>query len=357
MAHSFLINLSCLPNRPTGIAIYSQNLSPHLQALNPTLLTAHPIADFACYSVPAGMTPDEGTKGHLRRLLWTQFKLPGIYKKLQSNLLFSPLPETPLSVGCRSVVMAHDLIPLRFPQPFSRLTAYFRHYIPRVLQQSSHIVCNSQATADDLTQFFGIPADKITPIWLAYDANHFRVLNLPKRNYFLHIGRREPYKNVQRLIEAFALLPSHLDCELWFAGPDDRRYTPTLIEQVKALQLEHRVKFLNYVPHEDLPALINQAIAMVYPSLWEGFGLPVVEAMACGTPVITSNCGALQEIAADAALLVDPYNASELAAAMQSLVMEAGMRSHYRALSLERAKQFSWEKTGQTTAAILQQYL
>ena len=357
MADSFLINLSCLPDRPTGIAIYTQNLFPHLKALNPILLTAHSVSDFTCYPVPGGMTPDEGTRGHFRRLLWTQFQLPRIYKKLRSKLLFSPLPETPLFMGCRSVVMAHDLIPLRFPQPFSRLTAYFRHYIPQVLKQAQHIVCNSHATAKDLTDFFNIPAEKITPIWLAYDAKHFHCLDLPMGKYFLHIGRREPYKNVSRAIEAFASLPQSLDCEFWFAGPEDQRYTPTLIEQVAALGLTERVKFLNYVPYSELPALINQAIALVYPSLWEGFGLPVVEAMACGTPVVTSNCGSLREIAAGAALLVDPYQAEEIAAAMKSLLMESGVRSRLRTQSLARASQFSWEKTGQATAAVLQKYL
>ena len=357
MASSLLINLSCLPQRPTGIAVYTRNVFPYLKPLEPTLLTAREIEGFACDRVPGDMTPDEGTRGHLKRLLWTQFRLPFTYRHLQGRLLFSPLPEAPLFAGCRSVVMAHDLIPLRFPQPRSRLTAYFRHYVPQVLKQAQHIVCNSQATAQDLVDFFQIPAAKISPIWLAYDADHFRPLDLPTRNYFLHLGRRESYKNLERLIDAFAALPSQLDCELWFAGPDDQRYSPLLHQQVAELGLAERVKFLDYVPYADLPKLLGQAIALVYPSLWEGFGLPLLEAMACGTPVISSNCAALAEVAGDAALLVDPLKVAEIAEAMQLVATDGEARSQLRELGLARSRTFSWQKTGEATAAILQQYL
>ncbi|AFZ20925.1 glycosyltransferase family 4 protein [Allocoleopsis franciscana] len=396
-----LVNLSVLFSKPTGISTYAINLLPHLQQLNPTLLisptvsTWMPLSDYTCYSIPGNLTPEQGTKGHFRRLLWTQLQLPRIYNTLRSRLLFSPIPEAPLYTNCRYVVMVHDLIPLRFPRRFSPLTPYFRYYIPQVLAQAQHIICNSTATARDITDFFHIPSAKITPIPLAYDANHFRCLerlsevtsplppqppfltgeykekrlsldssNEPRegeasrnRPYFLYIGRHDPYKNLHRLIDAFAALPNCHDYELWLVGSTDQRYTPKLGDQADQLGLTHQVKFLDYLPYNQLPTIINQAIALVFPTLWEGFGLPVLEAMACGTPVITSNLSSLPEVAGNAALVINPYNAGEITEAMQAIATDSELRSRLRALSLNRASQFSWAKTGQATVEVLQRYL
>ncbi|MDZ8053670.1 MAG: glycosyltransferase family 4 protein [Aulosira sp. ZfuVER01] len=352
-----LVNLSFLSRKPTGISTYASNIFPYFQSLNPKLLVAKTIPNYNCYTVPSNLTPDQGTLGHFRRLTWTEFQLPKIYKKLKSHLLFSPLPEAPLYTNCRFVVMFHDLIPLRFPRRFSPLIPYHRYYTPQVLSQAQHIICNSQATAKDIIDFYQIPASKITPILLAYDRTHFQPLNLPTRNYFLYIGRQDAYKNVHRLISAFAALPNCQDYELWLVGPSDRRYTPTLQAQVEELDITNQVKFLEYVAYSELPKIINQAIALVFPSLWEGFGLPVLEAMACGTPVITSNISSLPEVAGDAAILINPYNTGEITAAMQAVANDSNLRSHLSTQGIARANQFSWEKTGQATAEILSRYL
>lgn len=396
-----LVNLSILFSQPTGIATYAANLFPHLQPLNPTLLIS-PVAlhhfpraaDFTNSPIPANLTPAQGTKGHLRRLLWTQLQLSRLYQNLNSSLLFSPIPEAPLYTNCRFVVMVHDLIPLRFPRRYSPLTPYFRYYIPQVLNQAQHILCHATTTARDITDFFNIPATKITPIPLACDTSHFRYLPnreqstleadltppTPELNspflageglgerltkpywqqdipYFLYIGRHDPHKNLHRLIDAFATLPNCRDYQLWITGSSDPRYTPILQAKAAQLGLSHQVKFLNYVPYDQLPLIINRAIALVFPSLWEGFGIPVLEAMACGTPVITSNISSLPEVAGDAAILVDPYNTSEIADAMQSIVTDSNLRSHLHTLGLHRASQFSWTKTGQATVEVLQKYL
>ena len=352
-----LINLSFLLDRPTGLATYANNLLPHLESLKPVLLSAQQLGESYCYPTPANISSEHGRIGHLRRLLWTQLALPKIYQQLDSKLLFSPIPEAPLYTSCRSVVTAHDVIPLRFSRKLSPLTQYFRHYIPQVLKQAEHIVCNSVTTARDLVDFYGIAASKITPILLAYDSSHFQALNLPSQNYFLYLGRYDPYKNLHRLVEAFSRLSSACDCSLWIAGPKESRYTPQLMAHIDSLGLSQRIKFLDYVPYEDLPKLINQAIAFVFPSLWEGFGLPVLEAMACGTPVITSNISSLPEVAGEAAILVDPYNVDEIADALKAIVNDSGLRFHLRKAGLARAGMFSWEKTGQTTIEVLRRYL
>ncbi|MEH2302133.1 MAG: glycosyltransferase family 1 protein [Nostoc sp.] len=356
-AKQLIINLSILLSQPTGIGNYAQNLFPYLKPFQPTLLVARKYPDFDCYPIPSNLTPDHGTKGHFNRLLWTQFQLPQIYKNLKSSLLFSPLPEAPLYSNCRFVVTSFDMIPLRFPKRFSPLTPYHRYYTPQVLKQAQHIICISQTTAQDITNFYGIPANKITPIPLAYDRTHFCPLNLPKRNYFLYIGRQDPYKNIQRLITAFAALPNSKDYELWLVGPSDRRYTSTLIAQVAELGITNQVKFLDYVPYSELPKIINEAIALVFPSLWEGFGLPVLEAMACGTPVITSNLSSLPEVAGDAAILINPYNTEEITEAMQAIATDLELRSRLSSQGITHSQQFSWEKTGKATVEVLSRYL
>lgn len=372
---SLLINLSFLIAKPTGHTNYAVNLLPHLQPLEPTLLMSlglkpQAIASlglkpqaiataYKSYPVPANLTPEQGTRGHLRRLVWTQLQLPRIYQKLRSRLLFSPVPEAPLSANCRYIVTVHDLIPLRFPR-VSPLTPYHRYYIPQVLTQAQHIICNSTATAQDIIDFFQIPASKITPIPLAYDAERFRYYNnlgnYEGCPYFLYVGRHDPHKNLHRIIAAFAAMPNR-DCELWLAGSPDKRYTPKLKTQVEELGISERVKFLDYVPYNQLPILLHQATALVFPSLWEGFGLPVLEAMACGTPVITSNLSSLPEVAGDAALLVNPYNTQEITAAMQAIVTDTGLRSHLSSLGITRSSQFSWHKTGLVTLQVIENYL
>lgn len=361
-----LVNLSMVGTKPTGIANYALNLVPALSLPHVTVLASQNVT-FAepvesVYPVPANLTPEQGKLGHVRRLWWTQFQIPRLATRLSASLLFSPLPEAPLFSSNRAVVMVHDFIPLRFPRWTSPLTPYFRYYVPAVLQQADHLICNSQATADDIIRFGRVSAKRITPIPLAHNANHFRVLDLsqepvPTRPYFLHIGRPDPHKNLDRLIRAFAKLPSGQDYELWLAGSPDPRYTPALQAEAAELGLFDRVKFLDYVPYQQLPILLNQASALVFPSLWEGFGFPVLEAMACGTPVITSNCSSLPEVAGDAALLVDPYRETEIAAAMQTVISDAKARSQLRIAGLARAAEFSWSKTGAATRQILQDYL
>ncbi|NET00663.1 MAG: glycosyltransferase family 4 protein [Sphaerospermopsis sp. SIO1G1] len=352
-----LINLSIIFSQPTGISNYTVSLFPYLKTLQPTLLTSRNYPDFNCYPIPNNLTPADGIPGHFKRLIWTQFQLPKIYKNLKSNLLFSPIPEAPLYTDCRFIVMSHDMIPLRFPKPFSPLTPYHQYYTPQVFQQAEHIICNSESTAKDITQFYNIPSNKITPIPLACDRSHFQFLNLPTKNYFLYIGRQDPYKNVHGLISAFAKLPQKNDYELWLVGPKDKRYTPLLEKQVHELGINHLIKFLNYVPYDELPIIINQALALVFPSLWEGFGLPVLETMACGTPVITSNVSSLPEVTGDAAILINPYHTEEITAAMETIINDLEIRKQLSQQGIKRANQFSWEKTGLTTVEVLQQYL
>lgn len=350
--------MAVLFDRPTGIATYAQNIIRSLHDLQPTLLSARSFPGFEQYAIARNMTPDCGSKGHFKRLWWTQFQLPRIYRQLQAELIYSPIPEAPLYSKSRYVVMCHDLIPLRFPRRSSPLTNYFRYVVPLVLQQAEHIVCNSQATAKDLITYYNIPAAKITPILLGYDATHFyaRVVERSTQPCFLYLGRQDPYKNLKGLLNAFAALPSD-DCHLAIAGSADPRFTPQLQQQATDLGISDRVEWLEYLSYQELPLVISQAIALVFPTFWEGFGLPALEAMACGTPVITSNLASLPEIVEDAAILVNPYDTKAITSAMFELATDSKMRSQLSQLGIQQARKFSWAKTGAETKEVLQQYL
>lgn len=348
-----LVNLSFLMAKPTGLATYGLNLVPHLGDLEPLLLSPEEHPGYPVEPVSGDMSAEQGSMGHLRRLRWTQLALPRIYRAKGSSLLFSPVPEAPLWTGVRFAVTVHDFIARRFSKPTSPLALYTRYYVPRVLRQSLHIITNSEATAGDAIDFCGISADKITPIALSHDGEHFKDLGLPVKRYFLHVGRHDPHKNVARILAAFARISSATDCQLWFAGAPDPRYTPQLQAQAAEYGLGNRVRFLDYVSYRQLPALINQAVAMVFPSLWEGFGLPVLEAMACGTPVITSNLSSLPEVAGDAGWIVDPHSLKELSGAMQAIATDDLARDQLKQAGLKRAALFSWKRTGEDTRRVL----
>ncbi len=362
---SLLINLSMLLAKPTGIANYVMNILPYFCDREYISLVAQKYYQKNIYKNPVFISdkysPDYGSKGHFLRLLWTEFKIPSIYQQFKGNLLFSPVPEMPLFSKVKSVVMVHDLIPLRFPKKDSPLTPYFRYYIPQVCQQAEHIICNSQATADDIINFFGVKASKISPIYLGYNPDKFKVLdNISKNNnppYFLYLGRHDPHKNVNMMISAFAQFKYKNDYQLWLAGPSDSRYTPLLKQQVKELKIESQVRFLDYVKSEDLPVIISQAQALVFPTLWEGFGFPVLEAIASGTPVITSNISSLPEVVGEAGLLVNPLEVSEIAAAMNLMAEDKELTQELRELGLKRAKKFTWAKTAQETMAVLDYFI
>lgn len=357
MTHQLLINLSFLASKPTGHTVYAKNLLPALSILDPTLLTGQAFPEFNCYKIPPTLTPDQGKKGHFSRLIWTQFRAPRIYQELNAKLLFSPIPEAPIFTKCRFVITLHDFIPLRFPRKTSPLTRYFQYYLPYVLKQAEHILCDSEATASDAIAFYKVPSNKLTVVPLAHDEQNFRFLGLEPKNYFLYIGRHDPYKNLERSLLAFAHLPNCADYEFWIAGPPDPRYTPSLQTLTQELKIDRQVKFLSYVPYTELPVLLNQAIALVFPTLWEGFGLPVLEAMACGTPVITSNLSSLPEVAGDAALLVNPYHQAEISEAMNAIATQPQLQAQLRQKGCDRAQHFNWKATAAQTTAILKPYL
>lgn len=366
--NKILINLSFVSTQqPSGLVRYTNSILPYFPIANSTCLANLDVertllkkSGLSVLSVPDNLTVNHGKNGHIKRLLWLQSRLPEVYKQQQATLFFSPIPESSLYTSCRQIVTIHDFIPRRFPRWRSPLYFYHRFYIPAVANQADHIICNSEATAKDIVDFCGVTAKKVTPILLGYDQSHFQpCITEDNHNnpYFLYLGRHDPHKNIHRIIRAFHAGKFAAEIQLWLVGAEHPKYTPGLKQLVRELGLDTRVKFLDYVVYQELPKIISGAIALVFPSLWEGFGLPILEAMGCGTPVITSQLASMPEVAGDAAILVDPYNTNDILAGMKAIANDSALRAKLSTLSLARAQQFSWEKTGRETIEVLEHFL
>ena len=247
-------------------------------------------------------------------------------------------------------------MPIVIPPNKYSIKKYFmyRALLPRTIKSADKIIAISHHTKNDIIQHFKIPEDKIKVIHLAANKNYKPLqgdkINKIKQKYdlncpfILYVGGLAPNKNVKRLIQAFYKLKKQgINHKLILTGVKRWKYK-SIFETIEKLNLQKDVIFTGYVPDEDLPALYNAADLFVYPSLYEGFGLPPLEAMACGTPVITSNTSSLPEVVGDAGIMVNPYDVDELANKMYEVLTNDGLGEELSKKGLERAKLFSWKK-------------
>ena len=268
----------------------------------------------------------------------------------------------------RTVVTIHDLIPLIFPQftPRAKKTRFhffFRWVIRRCVRRADKVIAISERTRDDLRRHLGLSGEKISVVYNGVDKK-YRPLDpaearrrLPERidpsvPFALFVGRLDPYKNAAALVRAFALFieESGEDARLAIASHRDPRY-PEVFSAIAASGCAERIVFLEGLSEEEIIALYASARVTVLPSLYEGFGLPPLESMACGTPVICSDRGALPEVVGEAALIAEPEPAA-LAAALKRIWRDDKLRADLRAKGLKRAAEFSWEKMAREHLAI-----
>jgi len=286
-----------------------------------------------------------------------QVRWPLAARRWSLDILHSPYFYKPLVLPCPSLVTIYDLIPLVFPQGFTawqRLS--FRLMVGAALRTSRAAVAISGATRDDLRKHFDLQGDRVWVTPLAADtAFHPRPATeiatvcdrygLPER-YLLYFGINKPHKNLQRLVQAYARLGDAPPLVL--AGREDPRY-PQARAQAEALGLGRRVLFLGEIAEADLPALYSGGVLFVFPSLYEGFGLPVLEAMACGTPVVCSNRSSLPEVVGNAAVTFDPLSVDDMANAIGRVLADADLRAELRERGRAQAARFTWERTARET--------
>jgi alpha-1,3-rhamnosyl/mannosyltransferase len=237
------------------------------------------------------------------------------------------------------------------------------------LQEARHIITDAQSTRRELIEIFNLPADKISAIHLGVDAR-FLAPNLPTaaqtlarfdvrpQHYLLSVGTLEPRKNIERTLLAYATLPANLRGSLPLVLTGGKGWKDeAILARIKQIKPPGRVVLTGYVAHQELLALYASCTVFVYPSLYEGFGLPILEAMAAGAPVITSNTSAMPEVAGDAALLVDPMSVDAIAAAMQRLLEDRELAAALSARGKERARGFTWARTAQETLKVYRRVL
>jgi glycosyltransferase involved in cell wall biosynthesis len=286
-----------------------------------------------------------------------QYRIPLALKRERVTLFHAPHYVLPPLVPCRSVVTIHDCIHLMFPQylPGRLALTYARASISLASRRAARVLTVSESSKRDILRFVNVPPEKIDVIYNAYD-ERFGVepreedVERVRERYQLHdafvlyAGNVKPHKNLERLIEAFNIVRSrglsHL--KLVLIGDDISKYA-ALRRAVHFYQLHKYVRFLGYLPEETLAVMYRLAAVFVFPSLYEGFGLPPLEAMASGTPVVTSNVSSLPEVAGDAAVLVDPYSPLAIADGIERVLCDEALRRDLRMKGLARARQFSWE--------------
>jgi glycosyltransferase involved in cell wall biosynthesis len=341
-----------------GIGTYIRNLLRQLARLDQE-------TEFVLLCRPDDVDPLTALGANFRAVVETagnysvaeQLKIPLALRRERVTLFHAPHYVLPPLVACPSVVTIHDCIHLMFPQYLANPLAhrYARVQIALAARRATRIMTVSESSKRDILRFVDVPADKIDVIHNAYDE---RFGTTPADNdvarvreryqlagpFVLYAGTVKPHKNLERLIEAFHLVRRQHsgDLTLVLIGDEISKYA-SLRRAVHRYQLHKHVRFLGYMPQDTLAVMYRLARVFVFPSLYEGFGLPPLEAMASGTPVVASNVSSLPEVAGDAALLVDPHDPAAIAAAIEAILGDAGLAERLRLKGLERARHFSWE--------------
>lgn len=345
------------PNR-SGIGRVAERLAYALDAIMTgedelwTLTNADP---------PAGLRALPPSGPARPTALWMQTAVPRIARRERIDLFHFTNATAPLALSTPYVTTIHDLSLRRMPEAHPlRRRAYQGTLLARSARRARAVIAVSETSARDIVAMLGVPRDRVVVTPLAADERFRRVddaasldavrarYDLPDR-YLLYVGNVEPRKNLSRLVDAFESIAAPgvtlaiAGALAWMSREVERR--------VATYRGEGRVRLLGYVADDDLPALYTAADAFVYPSLWEGFGLPVLEAMACGTPVVASRIPAIEEVAGRAARLVDPLSTAEIAAALETLLADAAERERLSTAGRERAARFTWEQTARRTIA------
>lgn len=335
MAGQIVVNGRFEGRRLTGVERYASEI---LRCFGPRVKVVKPVR------------PLTGLEGHL----WEQFLLPTYLGKDQ--YLWSPANTGPLAVS-RQVVTIHDLSVLDHPEWFNpNFRLWYMLLLPRLARQAKAVLTVSEHSRGSILRRFNLPEENVIAVPDAVNLEQFHECDpAPVRakyelnqRYILFVGSLDPRKNLERLLQAWMRLTEFRDLQLVIAGSWANIFRPVAVGTTR-----RRTKLLGYVPDEDLPGLYSGATFFIMPSLYEGFGLTVLEAMACGTPVITSYSGALPEVVGDAAIQVDPTSAEGMAEAMRTLLLDADLRLELKHKGLERAHQYSWERSAESVWEVL----
>jgi glycosyltransferase involved in cell wall biosynthesis len=295
------------------------------------------------------------------RIPWEQFLAPTLLRLNGADVFHGVLNVAPLFCPTPSVITIHDLAFLSFPQTFRRINRSYLSWATRAsAKRATRILAVSEATKAEIVRLLGIAPAKIVVTYDACDprfvppdpaelAAFRRRKGLPER-FVLFLGTLEPRKNLPTLIDAYAKIATSTDAPLLIGGGKGWLYDE-IFARAQALGLGDKLRFVGYIDGQEQPLWYAAATVFAFPSLYEGFGMPPLEAMACGTPVVTSTTSSLPEVVGDAGLTVDPRDPDALAAAMLRLLNDAELRAELRERGLRQARRFSWRETAERTLA------
>jgi glycosyltransferase involved in cell wall biosynthesis len=356
------VDATAVPGRLTGAGVYVARLLEGLGGRDDLEVEAFCAPGSARVLAAPGVRPRPvrlAGAGRPARIAWTQLLAGRAARRAGAGLLHGVHYELPLRAGLPQVVTVHDLTLLTHPEWHeASKVRYFGWALRRAVAAATRVLCVSATTAADLSERLQIPAHRVdvTPLGTELQpASEERVADLRRRRgldgpYVLGLGTVEPRKDLPTLVRAFAALAGELPHRLVLAGLPGWG-AGELDEAVAASGVADRILVPGYVPEADKAALLTGADVFAYPSRYEGFGLPVLEAMACGTPVVTTTGGSLPEVAGDAATLIEPGDADALAAALAKLAADPAARQDAAARGRQRAATFTWERCATLTAA------
>jgi glycosyltransferase involved in cell wall biosynthesis len=365
------INASIVDPFLSGLGVYAVNVLQEVNRLCDDVVVYTPYPEICNVDsakirrISKRVRLSLGPKGYFLRIIWVQTSLQVRLLMDKASLLFSPLPEGMILPVVPQILTVLDVTPLHFPKEYPLQGYYLRYFVSKLLRKSRRIIAISANTKQDIITSYGIKPERINVTLPGYDRIHYRLGVEPGavkskyglKSYLFYLGNLMPHKNLRRLLRAFALLKREFPYTLVIAGWKDPRHYPALEAETQALGLAEKVLFLNYVPADELPALYSGAELFVFPSLYEGFGLPPLEAMACGCPVLVSNIASLSEVCGDAAYYVDPYDVKNIAEGIYRVATDRELKENLAFRGTERAKLFSWEKSAKEHIKIFEEVL
>ncbi|MCL4385561.1 MAG: glycosyltransferase family 4 protein [Actinobacteria bacterium] len=290
------------------------------------------------------------------RILWQLFLLPIVLKKNKVDVLHSSNYVTPLyKLGFKIIVTIHDLTFLLFPEKYTIMKRlFYKIMIPFFVKVSDKIIAISNNTKTDILKYFKLNDDKVTIVYACCSENFNNIVDEIKakevllkyeikKDYMLFVGMIEPRKNIISILRAFKEIDKDINADLIIAGKKGWYFKEIeeFMKNVKNMDLKNNIIFTGYVPEEDMKYLFQKALFFIFPSFYEGFGLPPLQAMACGTPVITSNISSLPEVVGKAAILINPYDLHDLSESMKFLYFNSEKRKELSNLGLEQCKKFN----------------
>ena len=347
-----------------GIGVYTRNLVDELlrqDTRNEYVLYYRNPAHLGRYAAPPRVTERLLTAPN--KAIWDQVRIPRATRGDRLDVIFHTKFTVPFLTRCRTVMMLHGASWFVHPELYGRADiAYIRAFMPLYCRKATRIIANSELTRQDFIRILRVPPEKIRTVRLGMNAafrpvrdgavleEARRRFNLPPQ-FILSVIKYDPRKNFANLIAAFRILRQRAPVKLVVTGIGCDRYVAEHGLDRDGTAAD--VSFLGWVDQKDLPALYSMATCLFFPSVYEEFGLPTCEAMACGCPVVVSNTGALPEIAGDAGVLVDPFDPAGMAAALETVVTDSARRAGLSARALARAELFSWARCARETLAVL----